>query len=109
MKFNFKKIAPFVATAVMLGATVAAASYPAPFSTSGASIVIGGSAAGSDLVAAVQVANDLITYATPGTTTTVSTAGDAVALEGTGTQLNISAAFTQTLDDSDLALLSDGV
>lgn len=107
MKFNFKKIAPFVATAIMLGATVAAANYPAPFSTSGASIVVGGSAPASDLMAATKIVNDLVGYATPGTTATTTVAGDSAQITGAD-ELYIDGVFTQTMDDTDLQMLADG-
>ena len=42
---------------------VSGANYPSPFSTSGATIVIGANAPGSDLVSAVKIANDLVGYA----------------------------------------------
>ncbi|MBS3090455.1 hypothetical protein J4433_01660 [Candidatus Pacearchaeota archaeon] len=65
MKFNFRKITSVLASAVMIGSSIAvasAAAYPSPFIKSGAAdvaIVIGASAATIDNIAAVDIASNL--------------------------------------------------
>ena len=66
MKFNFRKIASVLASAVMLGSTAgfaaAAMNYPAPFVKLGVAdvaVVVGGSAASSDYLAAVDLGQNL--------------------------------------------------
>jgi hypothetical protein len=65
MKFNFRKIASVLASAVMLGSTIgiaAAANYPAPFvSNAGGdvAVVVGSSAATSDFIAAADLGANL--------------------------------------------------
>ncbi|MEM3091743.1 MAG: hypothetical protein QXD05_01280, partial [Candidatus Pacearchaeota archaeon] len=66
MKFNFKKVSAVFASMLMLGMTAgfaAAANYPAPFSTSGASgwaVVYGANAPGDlDKTQATSIAQQL--------------------------------------------------
>ncbi|MEM0465325.1 MAG: hypothetical protein QXW97_01335 [Candidatus Pacearchaeota archaeon] len=62
MRFNFKKIASVLASAVMLTSTAgfaAAANYPAPFSSTGGVVVYGANAAKSDIIAAIKVQNSI--------------------------------------------------
>lgn len=82
MKFNFRKIASVITSAVMLSSTIgiaAAASYPAPFVRGGAAdvaVVIGGAdAARSDLLAATDVGVSLQAELAKQTATTTSTVG----------------------------------
>jgi hypothetical protein len=96
MRFNFRKITSVLASAVMLGSTIAiasAAAYPSPFIKSGAAdvaIVIGAKAATIDNIAAVDIASNLQAElakqtATSGTTGATATGGDSVNL-GTSSQ-----------------------
>ncbi len=93
--FNFKKIASVLASAVMLSSTVgfaAAASYPAPFVSSGTAdvaIVWGANAQMSDLTAAVDMQANLqglVTGSSSSSTTTTGT-GEWVDLFSGGTKL----------------------
>ncbi|MFH0831837.1 MAG: hypothetical protein V1886_03155 [archaeon] len=97
MKFNFRKIASVLASAVMIGSTVgiaSAAAYPSPFVKSGAAdvaIVIGAKAATIDNIAAVDVASNLQAElakqtATGGSSTTSSTE-ESVNLASSSTKL----------------------
>ena len=120
MKFNFRKIASVVASAVMLGSTVgvaAAASYPGPFVTSGVAdvaIVYGSNAAVSDLSAAIDAQTNLQSKATSTSGTTASTTGgDSVSLASSSQQLYmgsaLNAARTILTKDHMPTLLADGV
>ena len=54
MKFNLKKVATIIGSAIMLGSTAglaAAASVPSSFSSSGIAIVVGTNVANSDILA----------------------------------------------------------
>ncbi len=62
MKINFKKVATLLGSALMVGSTVglaAAASYPAPFVSSGAAIVYGANAVNTDVAATAKISADL--------------------------------------------------
>jgi len=86
MKFNYKKIASILASAIMLSSTVgfaAAASYPTPFVSGGTAdgvVVVG--ANGNDWMAAIDVAQKLSSQVSTTTATTGATAtgGDSVNL-----------------------------
>ena len=92
MKFNLKKVATVLGTALMLGSTAgfaAAASFPAPFVQSGAAnvaIVVGANAAQSDILAASSVSTKLATALAAQTATggsangPTSSGGDSVSL-----------------------------
>ena len=111
MKFNFKKIASVLATTVMLGSTVAfaAAAWPAPLVTSGvadAALVVGASAASTDMAAATSVANALNAKVTATGDTTVE--GDSVKLEKSSDKFSLSQElndFMTTLDSEDLGIV----
>lgn len=124
---NFRKIASVIASAVMVGSTVAvaaAANYPAPFVQSGAAnvaLVYGSSAANTDLVAVADITaslqSNLVTQtATTGTTSdsTSVSGGDYVKLAKPSNNLNLgneaSNVFGTTVGKDDLSvLLADGV
>src|SRR3989344_3459279 len=96
MKFSFKKIATILTSAVMLGSTVglaAAASYPAPFVTSGTAngaVVAGNAAATSDWAAAIDLGQSLSALATSDSSSSSgSVTGEAAALFTSGTKLYI--------------------
>ncbi|MDP2926074.1 MAG: hypothetical protein Q8N99_06890 [Nanoarchaeota archaeon] len=90
MKFNYKKVASVLASAVMLSSTVgfaaAASNYPAPFVSSGSAdgvVVVGSSGAYSDVMAAVDVSQKLtamVSVTTTGGSTTTATGGDSINL-----------------------------
>jgi hypothetical protein len=115
MKFNFKKVATVLGTALMLGSTVgmaAAASYPMPFVQSGAAnvaIVVGSNAALTDGLAATKVAGDLATelaaQTASGSTVTGATAtgGDSYKLEKASTKFQ----FGLGMDDVDSSAIDD--
>jgi len=89
MKFNFKKIATILGSAIMVGSTLgmaAAANYPAPFNQEASAIVVGtGNIATSDVVAAANIASNLASATTTTATTGVVSGGEAKAVE-TGSQ-----------------------
>ncbi len=125
MRFNFKKITSVLASALMLGSTVgfaAAATYPAPFVESGNAnvgiVYTSGSHDGSvsDIMAAVDIAQDLQVELAKQTATTTSTgastSGEGINLATTsrgvyyGDSIN---AARQTLTDNELPnVLADG-
>ncbi len=91
MKFNFRKIASVLASAVMLGSTVgiaAAANYPAPFVSSAGgdvAVVVGSNAATGDFLAAADLGTNLQAElakltATSGVAGAVSTSGETASL-----------------------------
>lgn len=98
MKFNFKKVASVIASAVMITSTIgfaAASNYPAPFN-SGSTVVVYGSGASLDAAAAVSIQQDLNSKMAPTTTTTTTTVtpvtatgGDSVAIQGPNNWLNV--------------------
>jgi hypothetical protein len=125
MKFNFRKIASVLTSAVMLSSTVAfaaAASFPAPFVKNGAgdyAVVYGSTAvAGTDNVAAADINAFLTGKVTTPTTASVMevtapTDGDFVMLERTSDKFNLGDQtddFQTSLDSEDLpVILEDGV
>jgi hypothetical protein len=116
MKFNFKKIASVLATTVMLGSTIAfaAAAWPSPFVKDGAgdaALVVGASAAATDMAAATDLGAALDTKVTVGVGT-ISGTGDQVNLASSARKLyyndKLNAART-SLSSSDLpTVLADG-
>ena len=95
MKFNFRKIASVIASAVMLGSTLGtalAATYPSPFvvggTADGAIVVTSGTHAGAsvDWDAAVGIKDALQGKVTT-TTTTATISGEATPLFSGGTKL----------------------
>ena len=120
MKFNFRKIASALASAAMLGSTVAiaaAANFPAPFVQNGAADVAIVYQNNLDLGAVTDISTALSSAmsssgnaSTAGTTPT----GDYVLLAKASDKLNmgnvISTIFGSTVDDDDLEdLLANGV
>src|SRR3989344_8115573 len=94
--FNFRKIASVLASTLMLGSTVGvamAANYPTPFVQGGnadVALVYGSAAASSDLVAAIDVTNNLQAALTSqgGSTGTGSTiSGEAYPLYTSSTKI----------------------
>jgi len=122
MRFNFRKIASVIASAVMLGSTAgmaAAANYPAPYVQGGiadVAIVVGANAAASDSVAASDISSDLADVyssqtATGGEVTT--SGGDSVKIEKSSNKLNINEPLTDVrstkITDNDMPnFLADG-
>ncbi len=94
--FNFRKIASALASTLMLGSTVGiamAANYPAPFVQGGSAdvaLVYGSSAASSDLVAAIDITNNLqasLTSQGTGTGTGTTVTGEAYPLFTSSTKI----------------------
>ena len=122
MKFNYKKIASVLASAVMLSSTIgfaAAASYPAPFVQSGAAngaIVYGSvSAAAVDMAAATDIVkSDLDKKITVTGDVSTPTGGESYKLEKTSTKFDLGNGITDVVsatvtDDNLPTLLKDGV
>lgn len=117
MKINFKKIASVLATTVMLGSTIAfgAAAFPEPFVKSGAAdaaLIVGASAASSDMAAATNI-GDALNADVTSTGGALSGEGDKIKLEKGSTKLNLnegtSDVWGTSITDSDLpTLLADG-
>jgi hypothetical protein len=116
MKFNFKKITPIVAGALLLGSTLGMAmaadlsSYPTPFVSSGASdvaVVYGADANTIDMASATLFTADLGRLVTAGTSTGVS--GESVKIETSSSKLNIGQNLTNarstSIEASDLPTL----
>ena len=118
MKFNFKKVASVIASAVMITSTVgfaAASTYPDPF-TSGAAVVYGANSAASDIAAAISISNNLnskvVSTTTTGTTATTS-GGDSAPIQVASNFLhignNLTDVKTTPITSSDMPnLLADG-
>jgi hypothetical protein len=123
MKFNLKKVATVLGSALMLGSTAGlalAASYPMPFVSSGSAdvaVVIGDNA--NDAVSLSKITSDLATdlaaQTATGSTTSTSTAtgGDSYKIEKTSTKFHlgdyISNITTSNVDEDDMPnLLADG-
>jgi hypothetical protein len=112
MKFNFKKIAPVLASAVLLGSTIGFAvassdltAYPASFA--GATIVYGADAKPADVIVGADFANDIGSkYGTTSAVTTTTMGGDSVKIETSSEKLNIgenlTTVRTTTLTKSDM-------
>lgn len=124
MKFNFRKIASVIASAVMLGSTagvaLAATAYPAPFvvggTASAAVVVTSGSQAGavSDWDAAVGLQSALQSLVTSTSTSTGAsgTGGDSVNLASSSQKLfwnsTLNAAKTSLTNNEMPAVLKSG-
>jgi hypothetical protein len=113
---KFRKVTALATSLLMAGLTVgtaAAASYPEPFVTSGASdaAVVYGASASLDAVQATNIQTDLATYVTA-TTTGSTVTGDSVLLAKSSDNLNVNNGIDVggvTIDDDDLStLLADG-
>lgn len=122
MKFNIKKVATVIGSALMLGATAGmavAAAYPAPFVQNGSgdvAIVYGANAASSDAAAAASISTSFADkISTPKGKVTVSAdGGDIYKIEGASENFNLGSNATMFRDGSvtkaDLPkLLADGV
>ncbi|MFA5857220.1 MAG: hypothetical protein WC867_07695 [Candidatus Pacearchaeota archaeon] len=112
MKFNYKKIASIIASSVMLSSTVgfaAAATYPSPF-TEGTAVVYGTAAANTDMMAAIEVYDQLKSRTSGSTDSSVS--GDAKAIETSSQPLYLGEFMNntkQTLTSDDLkSVLANG-
>ena len=117
MKFNFKKISAIATSALMLGLTMgvaAAASFPAPFSssTSAGVAIVSGSGAGVDDTVAT---NSISTYlaANVKKVSGVPTGGDSLKIEKSSVKLNLGDGmddvWSASISDTDLPnLLIDG-
>lgn len=105
MKFNFRKITSVLASALMLGSTAgfaaAAMNYPAPFVQGGNSdvaLVIGGSAARSDYLAAIRLGESLQAELAKQTATTGSGSG----ASATGENINLATSSQKLYFNSSL-------
>lgn len=119
MKFNFKKITPIIASAILVGATLgigfATATYPDPFvvgSTADVNVIYGVDAKAIDMEAVSLFTGDL-QAALPGAAGAVTTmAGESVNLATSATTLYCNSsieAARSALTDSDLpTVLADG-
>jgi len=113
---KFKKLLALGATALMMGSTVLAATYPAPFVSSGTAngaIVVGANAASSDWSAAIDLQGDLNAGVTSDGTGSEVTGGDNVGLWRSSDRFNLGNLITtvasSTLDDDDMPnLLAEG-
>jgi hypothetical protein len=87
MKFNFRKIAPVLASAVLLGSTIGCAvaatdltAYPSTFVTKGkadVAIIVGESANAVDVIAGMDISSDLSSiYGTAGSSTSSVSGGE---------------------------------
>ena len=123
MKFNFRKIASVIASAVMLGSTLGtalAANYPAPFvvggAASGAIVITSGDHIGAvsdwDAAISLQTALQGLVTSTGGSTGASGTGGDSVNLASSSQRLYYNSTLNSartTLTRSELpTLLADG-
>ena len=127
MKFNFRKVAGILSSAVMISSTVAlaaATTYPAPYVQSGGAnvaIVYGTNIASTDYVAAIDITANLqaklaaqtASGSSGASSTTTVTGGDFVQLAKSTNAFNLGEsmnAFYATMDESELsAVLAEGV
>lgn len=115
MKLNFKKISAIASSVLLTGMTLgiaAAAAFPAPFKTAGATgtAVVYGS--GADAMDATQ-ANSIANYLAGQMPSTAAPTGDSVLLAKSSDNINLgdtwSGVYTGTIDDEDLkTILVDG-
>jgi hypothetical protein len=118
MKFNFRKVASVLATAVMLGSTAGfalAANYPSPFVVGGVSyaVIVTGANAPLDMSAATTIQSDLDSKTTA-ITEPISVDGESVKIERSADKFNIgenaSALFITSMTKNNLPnLLADGI
>jgi len=124
MKFNFRKIAPIVVSAILLGSTIGIVAadlgeYPAPFVTGGqanVNIIYGADAASMDVAAMEMLSSDLsselASETATGTTGSVATSGETAQIKTSGQELYLGdylASTKETLTKSDLpTVLADG-
>lgn len=113
MRFNFRKISALATSALMLGMSAgiaAAATYPSPFVVGGsanAAIVYGTGTGVStlDLVESGNIQANLQSYMGTGTGTSVSTSGEIVSLDTSGTRIWLNTSLNTaggTLTEDDL-------
>ena len=113
MKFNFKKIAPVLCGAILLGSTIGVAgafateAYPASFANSDSVVVIGDGATADQGSANSIAANIASKMSTGSITSNIVISGGKKEDLKLHTALN--ATFGSTLDDSDVAGLQDSV
>ena len=124
MKFNFRKIAPIVVSAILLGSTIGVVAadlgeYPAPFVTGGVpsvNIIYGADAASMDVAAMEMLSSDLsselASETATGTTGSVATSGEIAQISTAGQPLYLGDLFNttkETLTKDDLpTVLADG-
>lgn len=113
---KYKKILATVGSVLMLGATMAgafAASYPTPFSSEGAVVVVGANAASTDMVAATSINSDLTGKLVASTGSVSVEGGDSFQLEKSSDKFYFNEALNSsyaTLDADELEMgLADGV
>jgi hypothetical protein len=118
MKFNFKKITPIIAGALLLGSTIGFASaadlgsYPAPFVSGGVAdvaVIYGASADAQDVASGMLFTGHLGELVTSTGGTTVS--GDAAKIETSGQKLYLGDMMNTTkeaLTKDSLSILADG-
>lgn len=125
MKFNFRKVASVIATAVMIGSTVglaAAANFPSPFVQSGAgnvAVVYSSNAAYAsvDMAAVLEITSKLQSSITTGSTSSSgasASGGDFIKLDRSSSKLHagmgVQDVFSRSVTSDDLpTLLADGV
>ncbi|MEK6859324.1 MAG: hypothetical protein AABX54_00775 [Nanoarchaeota archaeon] len=103
MKFNYKKIASVLASAIMLSSTIgfaaAVGTYPAPFvagGTANGAVIVGANAAPSDWALAIDVGQKLSALVSSGTTSTnVATTGETAALFTSSSKINVNDTLRQ--------------
>ena len=120
MKINYKKIGSILASGIMFAGTIgfaAAASYPAPFVSSGTedgAVVYGANAATSDVIAAIDIGNKLNALVTDSVASGASTTGgDSYKFEKASTKFHLGQGVkdivsTDITEDNLPSLLSDG-
>jgi hypothetical protein len=118
MKINFRKIAPVLASAVLLGSTIGFAAgasdltaYPGQFA--GATIIYGSDAKVDDVIVGADFASDLSAkYGTTASSGTTSTSGETVKIETGSTKLhlgeNLNVVKSAALTSSDMPSLLAG-
>ena len=106
----FRKAITVLGSAALIGATVgaaAAANYPSPF-TSNTAIVVGANAAPSDNIAASSIASDLDSASAGVIGGDVTTSGDVVSIDTSGTRIWLNASLNtakSTLTKTDLPVV----
>jgi hypothetical protein len=111
MKFNFKKVASVLASVTLVGSTMgfaAAATYPAPFvsgNSADVAVVVGSSAANSDMLAATDIGASLSSGLVTGSVAGSTPTGENIQLSRSSDEFNLRDAmddFVLSLDDDDL-------
>jgi len=119
MKFNFRRVASLIGSALMIGSTIgiaAAASYPGPFvagGTANVGVVVGNSAASSDFLASISLVRSLQKELSAQTSTSTddtgvsSSGGDSASLATTSRKLYYGDAINSALTALSVAELPD--